>query len=334
MPASSSLSTQCPECGATFKLKDDSAVGKKIKCRNCEAAFVVQPIGNGHKGVNGQKSGNGHKPGNGRKAKAEEEPVEDLFDDLGGERLQSLPPRRLPHPTKKKKVEKPEPVPGDELEEVRQKTLKGEPKRKRQGVSPALIGAAAVVGLGLLGLLVMVIRAGGGSSINPNPTYSEFQDKVVHGFKIDYPSDWTAQGGGQTGSVIWARFEKDSAGVRIKSSMGAGAIGGAASAFSTGEELDESLTPVAQVHDFLRESYAQDYSDYQELSTYTVQGGMGDVRVSEFTATQGIFRTKMHGFRASLLGGLYQWTIIAKCPESDWAVCKPIFEHMIKSMRG
>lgn len=40
---SSGLRTECPECLAVFRLKDDSAVGKRMKCRKCGHAFRIQP---------------------------------------------------------------------------------------------------------------------------------------------------------------------------------------------------------------------------------------------------------------------------------------------------
>ncbi|MCA9114575.1 MAG: hypothetical protein KDA79_05775 [Planctomycetaceae bacterium] len=40
---SSGFRTECPECLSVFRLKDDSAVGKRMKCRKCGHAFRIQP---------------------------------------------------------------------------------------------------------------------------------------------------------------------------------------------------------------------------------------------------------------------------------------------------
>ena len=36
------VAIQCPHCGAKLRLKDDAALGKKIKCRKCEKPFVAK----------------------------------------------------------------------------------------------------------------------------------------------------------------------------------------------------------------------------------------------------------------------------------------------------
>lgn len=312
MPSSSSTTAQCPECGAKFRLKEEAA-GKKVKCKSCEAVFVPSAAG-----------------GNGKKSKAE--PAEDSgghdFDDLNAGRLQALPPRRTPHPTKKKVAEKPEAVPDDELEKVRKKAL-GKGKTK-EGISPALIGAAAAVALGLVVVVVLLIRGGGGPSMEPITAYTAFQDDVAQAFSVEYPAGWQKESGGNTGSVIWAKFEKGNAQIRLRTSMGGSALGDMAKATANPNEKDESQTPVAKVHEFLRDQFAQDYGDYQEASTFTLKSKRGDARVSEFSAKEGWSSIK--GFRATLLGGPYQITLIAKCSPAEWDICQPAFRHVIESV--
>ena len=36
------ISSACPHCGAKFELADDSKVGKKVRCPECQEPFVVQ----------------------------------------------------------------------------------------------------------------------------------------------------------------------------------------------------------------------------------------------------------------------------------------------------
>ena len=38
------ISTQCPKCKATLKLKSRKAVGKKVPCPKCKQPFVVKPL--------------------------------------------------------------------------------------------------------------------------------------------------------------------------------------------------------------------------------------------------------------------------------------------------
>lgn len=47
------LRTECPECFSVFRLKDPSAVGKRMKCRNCGQPFRIEPAGKGGTGASG-----------------------------------------------------------------------------------------------------------------------------------------------------------------------------------------------------------------------------------------------------------------------------------------
>ncbi|HSG72044.1 MAG TPA: hypothetical protein VLA12_16620 [Planctomycetaceae bacterium] len=41
---SGQISTRCPHCSKKFKLKNESAVGKKVPCPQCKQPFVVTPL--------------------------------------------------------------------------------------------------------------------------------------------------------------------------------------------------------------------------------------------------------------------------------------------------
>lgn len=41
---SGQISTRCPHCSKKFKLKNDSAIGKKVPCPQCKQPFVVTPL--------------------------------------------------------------------------------------------------------------------------------------------------------------------------------------------------------------------------------------------------------------------------------------------------
>jgi hypothetical protein len=41
---SGQISTRCPHCRKKFKLKNDSAIGKKVPCPQCKQPFVVTPL--------------------------------------------------------------------------------------------------------------------------------------------------------------------------------------------------------------------------------------------------------------------------------------------------
>jgi hypothetical protein len=96
-------------------------------------------------------------------------------------------------------------------------------------------------------------------------------------------------------------------------------------------EEDETQTPVAKLHEFRKESVAEEYNGYEELSVTTVQSGMGDARRSEFTASHG-FRSKLRGYRVTYISPRAQMNVMCECPEEDWEKAKPIFEKVIASV--
>ncbi len=300
------ITSACPHCGKRFRFPDDSKVGKKIRCRECEEPFVVEPL-------EGGSSKPSRKP---KQAKS-----------AGG-----LPPRTVGVKPKPKKKSRPKN--GDDSPKKRKSPAK---KKSSFTGSPAMIGGVCTVVLALL-IGVPFLFSGDDAPMEPPASYTTFEHEVNNAFKCEYPTGWAVKSGGKAGSVVSARFESDGVLVRIRSSMGASAMGDIAGSLggdilggAGGVELDEDLAPIASVHQMMHDQYAEDYTDYQEQPPQTLETGFGDTRMSEFTAS-GSWGSTIRGVRASMLGRDLQWTVICDCPEKDWAVCKPIFERIVKSM--
>ena len=294
----------CPLCGEKYKLADESKVGKKTRCRECGEPFVIKPA----------RSGTGKSPAR-SSAKAG-----------GGARTPAgMPPRAVGLKSKSKSKKKPKEAPAG----------KKKPRKKKSsaGKSPALVGGICVLVLALLVGVPMLFS--GDEPMQPPESYAKFTHQTNSEFKCEYPEGWTVDSGGASGKPVWAKFSTDEVNIRVRSSMGASAVGDIAGSLAgppTGdEELDEALAPVAQVHELMKEQFAEEYSDYQENQPQKIETGFGDTRVSEFTAS-GSFGSKIRGMRASMLGMNLQFTVICDCPEEDWDVCKAIFDRVIKSM--
>ena len=166
-----SLITVCPHCGAKHKLPDDSKVGKKIRCRECEEPFVVEA----------EESEPETRPA---KAKG------------GGRQTAGLPPRAGGVKSKKKKAQPAE------------KEAQKKPKRKSKssaGKSPALVGGVCVLALGLLVGLPLLF-SGGEEPMKPPESYAKFEHGVKQTFACEYPEGWTVESGGTSGQAVWAKF--------------------------------------------------------------------------------------------------------------------------------
>jgi hypothetical protein len=190
------------------------------------------------------------------------------------------------------------------------------------------------LGMVLGGLLV----ASGCSGRATTPTsFKKFnaRDGTV---QCQVPSDWDLKSGGPGGSkgFLGCRFQKGGATLRIEASLVGSLFGDMARAGGQrmgldADEIDPELTPVGVAHKLSIERVTEDLGELDVKSTDTVQTGLGDTRISEFTYS-GTFGAQTHGYLATALGHEKGIRVICTCPEKDWETLKPAFEKVIKSL--
>ncbi|HUG89497.1 MAG TPA: MJ0042-type zinc finger domain-containing protein [Planctomycetaceae bacterium] len=306
---STTLLTRCPHCGARFKLKDESAAGKKMKCRECETPFTIKLAGSAAAVSTRARS----------RPQAADGDGSDEFDefddqDLGGGAPPRLPPRRS---KKKKSQRKPAAAPAREEPVARAKP-------------PANIGAmvrlggGSVLGVGVLAALYFVFFQPS-APIEPPAAWGTFEHPK-NAFRCEFPDGWEQSVA--SGEVSSGRWEKGSAKIYIRMGRASGALSDLARIGADPNEDDESMTPSARLHEdpLIKNPVTDEYSNYEELSVSTVPSKLGDVRLSEFKASG------WRGFRATTIGGQGVLRIVCHCRESDWDVCRPIFDRVIRSL--
>jgi len=76
------------------------------------------------------------------------------------------------------------------------------------------------------------------------------------------------------------------------------------------------------------------HKGYKETKVSDFDQKMGDARLSEWTANGNVFGLggRVHGYRASLVGGSTTAVVVCQCLESDWPALKPAFLHVIASV--
>jgi len=76
------------------------------------------------------------------------------------------------------------------------------------------------------------------------------------------------------------------------------------------------------------------HKGYQETKVSDFEQKMGDARLSEWTANGNVFGLggRVHGYRASLVGGSTTAVVVCQCLDSDWPALKPAFLHVIASV--
>ena len=70
----------------------------------------------------------------------------------------------------------------------------------------------------------------------------------------------------------------------------------------TQHEEGSELAPVHSAHELYARKAAEEYSDYVESKPTLIKiAGLGEGRIASFTASGGLFGSKIQGFRATFL---------------------------------
>ncbi len=168
-------------------------------------------------------------------------------------------------------------------------------------------------------------------------SYSTYQS-TDSPFRIEYPAQWEAKGGGRTG-YAWASFTSGSAEIAVDTNTAGSAIGDMARTggpmaamvgVQTGSGDGVPLTPVGAVHRREKADFERD-TGVAEQEPAAVRTGFGESQKSEFTGAQ-TFGGTIHGYRVTALGLDYRFRVVCKCPESEWNDLKPAFDKVIESL--
>lgn len=261
----------------------------------------------------------------------EVEPIDD-FESFGAAGM----------PTKKRRKKK-----APDEEEVKKARI-AEHNKASAGIPPkllyAMFGFAGIVLIGVVGLVFSSIKSSSEAYARSQAVPETFSpwthEKGI--LSSDYPDGFEVSGGvGAGGAAPWAKFENKDQGVviMVRASMSGSAISDIAKAqdagFAAGDLVDPdqmAIDQVKEVHQFQREKMNAEYDTYEELGDRILDCKLGKGCVSEFRGSK-VF-LKSQGFRATLLGSQFQYNVICKCPADRIEEYKPVFEHVIKSVRG
>ncbi|MEZ6148262.1 MAG: hypothetical protein R3B91_23085 [Planctomycetaceae bacterium] len=209
-----------------------------------------------------------------------------------------------------------------------------DPSKSRKTLILVALVLFGLIGGGGVGYVVM--SAATATKAPPEPQkYVQYKSQEGH-FSADAPDGWKTDGAGGTGGVPpWARFEDGTATISIKGNLAGSAVsdmfGASQNPGGLDEEIPEELTPIGKMHEFQKERIAVDYSDYEEQPGKNVKIPWGEVRISEFTASEG-FGSSIRGYRMTMTSVQWQINVVAKCPKRKWEEYQPIFDHVLHSI--
>jgi hypothetical protein len=177
----------------------------------------------------------------------------------------------------------------------------------------------------------------GGRAVVPSSyeTYKADDDS----FKIQYPAQWKASGGGK--GYAWAKFISGNAQIKVDTSLVGSLIGDIAQSQNQAfghdgkgakipGEKEVDMAPVRVAHDFEKEAFLES-TGFKEQDPVAVKTGLGSARKSEFTGSA-TFGGGIHGYRATALTLDKRVRVLCQCPESEWQTLKPVFDKVIESV--
>lgn len=190
----------------------------------------------------------------------------------------------------------------------------------------------AVVRMIGCGALLMVVFSGcSGGSVEMPTSYESWNAKDGT-FRLDYPANWKAAGGGKQG-IQWATFTSGGAEIRVSVDRSSSLINDIMDPTGAGmdEDLPEELAPVAQVHEMKRDVVAADMSAYKEDDPIKFETKLGEGRKSAFSASVGLGR-KIKGYRATVISRERGINILCKGPVKSWEKLQPVFDKVLDSL--
>lgn len=161
-------------------------------------------------------------------------------------------------------------------------------------------------------------------------------------FACDAPGGWETTGmdksqttAGQDSTVGGVLFQSNSAKIDITTDTLATLV---ASDLMKGNGGDpQSLTGdrAGVLHKQWKVQVKATHKGYSETQIADFDGGMFGGHLAEWTANGNVLGLggKLHGYRASLVGGDKTAEVVCQCLDSDWPALKPAFLRVIKSIR-
>lgn len=327
------IEVEC-ECGRVIKTKDENA-GKKAKCPDCgEIIQIPAPRKAGAKPSAAAKKAPAASAVKSKRPKPEDE--FDDGEDGSGEDFDDGEEAEAPRSKKGTAKKSSKSADGGEASGKKKKKKKGKENEEELN-KKIMIGTAVFFGIAFLGMAGYGIyyaathMGGGGSAAVEVPKEYEDYSSTNGEVRCKIPKGWDKKSAGGSGGVpASATIEKGNVKIQFKSSNNGASTwmrlnaGGADTS-----KMPDDEKPISKLHEELRNGFAEGYSGYDEKKTEMWKAGGGEVRVSEFTGSEGF--SKVFGYRVTMPGVQSQFTVTCKCSGDQWEKFKPVFKTVVES---
>jgi pSer/pThr/pTyr-binding forkhead associated (FHA) protein len=257
-------------------------------------------------------------------------PRNDQRNDVTGPAV-ALPSRSEQPVTKPKQIVKAKPGAAGKVERPAKKSSVSGVRTKM-----AIAGLTALVGF-VGGGMFLLRGPSQGTPYEVPQKYVLFNPKIYATMmSCEVPEDWKQQiRGGQNIGPIVARFTDGRLSIEICENLTVDGIREVVVAMrQKADTARRDASPAELIHEHQRQQASESFKSYNEepQSRGIKTKGFGESRVSDFTATEGIFGTEVRGCRATAANQARQFTVTCKCPPSLFQAAKPVFEKVVSSL--
>ncbi|MDG3006299.1 hypothetical protein [Paludisphaera mucosa] len=153
-------------------------------------------------------------------------------------------------------------------------------------------------------------------------------------FKLRHPPGWQAQTGARPDNTYsYILLDKDPAKITVYADTTGSLISGSDSANPGDFPEGSEFAPVQKAHEHYAKTGTEDLSGYQEGKAEVFKdSGLGEGRMSVFTASAGMFGGKLKGYHVTLLLKDRRVSVLAYCHEEDFPKMRPTFLAVCRSL--
>ncbi len=205
------------------------------------------------------------------------------------------------------------------------------PVQKTSSSGPALYAGLGIAAIVIFGL-IFVLRAVKPNSVGAPTSYTTYTS-LDNTFSCDQPAGWDHKETGAPGGVLsTVTFLKGKVRFKVISDAEGSLMSEGANAANANLPVEQQTPPVVKLHERDKHQLADNIPGYSEEKPTVFTSKVGDSRASEWVESEDKTNSRLHGYRITMLDKDREITVICSSPERNWAVMKPVFQHLVASI--
>lgn len=197
-------------------------------------------------------------------------------------------------------------------------------------------GSALYLGLGIAAIiiigLIFVVRSVKPALVGAPTSYATYSS-LDNTFSCDQPAGWNHNETGAPGGVLsTVTFTNGKVRFKVISDAEGSLMSEGTNAANANLPVELQSPAVQKLHDRDKHQLADNIPGYSEESPTIFMSKVGDSRASEWVESEDKTSSRLHGYRITMLDKDREITVICSSPERNWAVMKPVFQHLVASI--